>query len=503
MARSSAVLPLAVAALAAAAPNGLARTPPLGWMSWQSFRCDVDCAEYPDDCISESLYRGQADALVSSGLAAAGYNTIHLDDCILDKAGRDNVTHELRADAARFPSGFNALGDYLHARNISFGFYTAESSLTCGGFPGSAGFEELDARTFASWGVDYLKADGCGPADYYPTGYPALGNALQESGRDIIYSCSWPAYLGDDESAKPFASFIAAGCNLWRNFIDQGPTIGYLQGVLEHFGNFSQVLSLWAGPGHWHDADMLLVGVDAIPIDAQAAQLAIYAILAVPLILGDDLRQLSAASRALLLNADVLAISQDAAGRAGVRLGGTAALNAPLQTWVRPLANGDVAVVLYNRGPTGAHPWHTACTPFNATVGGYFAPSGAVPQPTSWCGAALGQSLMDWYCCNSDDCAGYNFSTVTNSGCLFKDVGGGFVAADGATTGYTKPGFVEPTGAPADMLVAFADVGLFPGSKIRVYDVWAQRVIATTTAENFTAAGVPWMGTAFLRLSTV
>ena len=486
-----------------AAPNKLSRTPPLGWMSWQAFRCDVDCADYPSECISETLYRGQADALVASGLAAAGYNTIHLDDCILDKAGRDNVTHELRADPVRFPSGFKALADYLHAKNLAFGFYTAESSTTCGGWPGSAGYEALDAQTFASWGVDYLKADGCGPADYYPVGYPALGAALQASGRDIIYSCSWPAYLGDDESAKPFASFIAAGCNLWRNYIDMGPTTGYLQGIIEHFGNYSEVLSLWAGPGHFHDADMLLVGVDAISIDAQAAQLAIYAVLAVPLILGNDLRLLSAASLALLLNPDVLAISQDSAGRAGVRLGGSAALNAPLQTWLRPLANGDVAVVLYNRGEPGAHPWHSACAPLNATVGGYFAPSAAIPQPTSWCGAALGQSLMDWYCCNTDDCAGYNFSSATNSGCLFKDVSGGFVAADAATTGYTKQAFVPPTGAPADMTLSFADVGLFAGSHIQVYDVWQQRVIMTTTNATITVPAVPWQGAAFLRLSTI
>ncbi len=100
--------------------------------------------------------------------------------------------------------------------------------------------------------MDYLKADGCGAADYYPTGYPAMGAALQASGRNITFSCSWPAYLGDDESQKPFASMIEAGCNLWRNYLDMGPTVGYLQGILRHFGQYSDVLARWAGPGHWN-----------------------------------------------------------------------------------------------------------------------------------------------------------------------------------------------------------------------------------------------------------
>jgi len=375
------------------------------------------------------------------------------------------------------------------------------STTTCGGYPGSRGYEAVDAASFAAWGVDYLKADGCGDADYYKVGYPALGAALQATGRNITYSCSWPAYLGDDEAQKPFAAFVAAGCNLWRNFIDAGPTVGYLEGIAEHFGNYSDVLSLWAGPGHWHDADMLLAGVDGVEFATQAAQLAVYAVLALPLILGNDMRALPPAAVALLTNADVLAVSQDAAGRAGVRLGGAAAAGAPQQTWVRPLANGDVAIVLQNVGAPSAHPWHSTCEPFNATAGGYFSPAGA--QPASWCGPALGQSLMDWYCCNTDDCAGYNFSTTTRSGCLFKDVSGGFVPADANTTGYTKLGFVPPSGAAVDMTVNFADVGLFPGSTISVYDVWERRVVATTNASSFTAAAVPWRGAAFLRLSTV
>jgi alpha-N-acetylgalactosaminidase len=142
-----------------------------------------------------------------------------MDDCWEEKhPPRDPTTNELRGDGVRFASGMKALGDYVHAAGLSFAMYTAESTETCGGYPASANYEALDAQTFAAWGVDYLKVDGCGPGDYYPHGYQAMGAALEASGRDIVYSCSWPAYIGSNESVKPFGTFIDDGCNLWRAF---------------------------------------------------------------------------------------------------------------------------------------------------------------------------------------------------------------------------------------------------------------------------------------------
>lgn len=344
--------------------------------------------------------------------------------------------------------------------------------------------------------------DGCGAVANYAHGYPAMGAALQATGRDIVYSCSWPAYLGDDESTKPFAAFISAGCNLWRNYLDMGPTTGYLQGIISHFGNFSGTLSQWAGPGHWHDADVLLAGVDGVPLAAQQAQFAIYCVLALPLILGDDLRTAGPEARAFLLNPHALAVSGDPLGRAGVLLGAPAAAGAPTQVWVRPLASGAVAVALYNAGPPSAHPWHTPCDPFNATQGGYWAPLPGT-QPAGWCLEGYGQSLMEWYCCNTADCAGYNFSAATGAGCLFKDVAGGWVAAPGAS-GYTKQGFAPPTGGPADIEVRFADVGLLPGAPVEVFDVWEGAVVeVVANASGWTARGVPFLGAAFLRLRQV
>ena len=188
-------------------------------MSWEIFRCDIDCKKDPENCIGEHMYKGQVDALKAGGFVAAGYTGIHMDDCWEQKKPlRDPKTGRLQPNATRFPSGLKALGDYMHANGATFGLYTAESPSTCGGYPASANNEMLDAKTFAEWGVDYLKVDGCGPASYYKGGYKAMGAALEASGRDIVYSCSWPAYInGGNESLQPFGEFINDGCNLWRN----------------------------------------------------------------------------------------------------------------------------------------------------------------------------------------------------------------------------------------------------------------------------------------------
>ena len=243
---------------------------------------------------------------------------------------------------------------------------------------------------------------------------------------------------------------------------------------------------------------MLTIGIDGIPVDAMRTNMAIWCLVAAPLIMGNDVRKLTAEHIAILANPHAIAINQDEAGTMGRRLGGAAASNAPTQVWFRPLANGDVAVGLYNAGPPPTHPWHSACEPFNATTGGYFAPKGE--QPEGWCLNAFGESLLAWYCCNTPDCAGYNFSSTTGAGCMFKDVDGGFVAAGPDVSGSTKPGGSMPPGAAADVTVSFADVGLFAGAPVQVFDVWAGQVVATTSAANYTV-NVPIFGTAFLRLS--
>ena len=148
----------------------LSQTPPMGWMSWEIFRCNTDCQSDPDTCIGETLYKRQTDALISGGFLSAGYDTIHIDDCWQQKTP-PRVNGTLVADPDRFPNGMKSLGDFMHERNVHFGLYSAESNFTCGGYPASQGYESVDADTFAEWGVDYMKVDGCGEPSYYQTGF--------------------------------------------------------------------------------------------------------------------------------------------------------------------------------------------------------------------------------------------------------------------------------------------------------------------------------------------
>jgi hypothetical protein len=258
-----------------------------------------------------------------------------------------------------------ALGDYYHSKGINYALYTAESDTTCGGYPGSKDHEMLDAQTFADWGVDYMKVDGCGGPDYYDAGYKAMGAALQASGRPIEYSCSWPAYINGGNETKQqdtFIKMINYGCNGWRNFDDIQCNWASLGGIIDHWGDYGMSLQPFAGPGHWHDMDMLLigsvsggqdggkVGQRCVSLVEEQTQMAIWAISASPLIMGNDMRKVAPESMAILLNEHAIAVSQDALGQMGIRL----SPNTDTQVWARKLANGDVAVALYNRGVTNS-----------------------------------------------------------------------------------------------------------------------------------------------------
>jgi len=234
----------------------------------------------------------------------------------------------------------------MHAKGVKFGTYSDEGTQTCMGYPGTKGYEDVDAQTFAEWGVDYLKLDGChNDMQSYATGYPAVGTALQATGRDIVYSCSWAAYLGGDETGKPFSDMVDAGCNLWRNWGDIQCNWDSLSSIIDHWGNFTEVLKASAGPGHWHDMDMLLIGNGCITIDEEKTQMALWSISASPLIMGNDLRSVPEASKAILQNIDAIAVSQDPLGKMGGRLGG----DEHQQVWARELTGGKVAVALYNK----------------------------------------------------------------------------------------------------------------------------------------------------------
>jgi len=217
-----------------------------------------------------------------------------------------------------------------------------------------------------------LKLDGCyNDQAGYVAGYPAAGAALQATGRNISYSCSWPAYLGSDESKKPYQAMIDAGCNLWRNWDDIQCGWGSLSSIIDHWGDYGAALQRWAGPGYWHDMDMLLIGNGCLTIHEERTQMAIWSISASPLIMGNDLRNVPIESKAILLSKEAIAVNQDAMGKMGIRHSSYNSSSAT-QVWFRELANGDVAVALYNKAGSSHPPIPGApCEAWNKTEGGY------------------------------------------------------------------------------------------------------------------------------------
>ena len=310
-------------------PNGLTLTPPMGWNSWNKFGCNVD----------EATIRGAADAMVASGMKDAGYQYVIIDDCW--QVARDAGSN-VQSDPKRFPSGMKALADYVHSKGLKFGLYSDAGSKTCGGRPGSFGHEEQDARQYAAWGADYLKYDWCNTdGQDAAQSYLKMSEALQATGRPIVFSiCEWG-------TAKPWLWARNIG-NLWRTTGDiydhwEGRGI-YSFGMLNILDKQIGLESA-AGPGHWNDPDMLEVGNGGMTDDEYRAHFSLWAILAAPLIAGNDLAAMNAQTKSILTNRDVIAVDQDALGIEGTRV----AKDGDGEVWARPISGGRRAVVLLNR----------------------------------------------------------------------------------------------------------------------------------------------------------
>ncbi|CAL8467558.1 g7096 [Coccomyxa elongata] len=323
----------------------------MGWLSWERFRCNTDCAQDPANCISERLFVETADSLILGGFQSAGYNYVIIDDCWLAKE-RD-VHGKLQPDPHRFPRGMPAIARYLHERELKFGIYGDIGTKTCGGYPGMAGHLGRDAQTYADWGVDYLKVDGCyADPDSYNKTYPALGAALNATGRPIVYSCSWPAYLPDPVQTGfqiPYEA-LRRHCNLWRNWVDIQSDWASLKSIIVFWAKaslLSEGFTDVAGPGAFNDPDMLIIGNEGITDDQAALQMGAWAMFAAPLLMGNDVRNLTVAQQAILLNRDVIAINQDPVGHQGalVKCRGSCEEG---QIWQRRLYNGDLAVAFFN-----------------------------------------------------------------------------------------------------------------------------------------------------------
>lgn len=313
----------------------LAPTPPMGWNSWNTFGGDIN----------EMVVRETADVMLDTGLKDAGYNYVVIDDCwsCLERGDDGRIV----PDPGKFPSGMKAVADYVHAKGLKFGMYSCVGTQTCGGYPGSFANEELDAFTFAEWGVDYLKYDYC----YKPAGtdgkmlYRRMGQALRQTGRPIVFSmCNW----GVDEPWKWGAS---CGAHMWRTTGD----IADSWKSVEKIGFSQNGLEAYAGPNHWNDPDMLVVGmygkgnvgVEGCTDTEYRTHFGLWCLLAAPLMIGCDIRNMNPFTRDLLTHPEAIAINQDPLGVQARRVGDEWASG---EMWAKPLADGSVAVGLFHRG---------------------------------------------------------------------------------------------------------------------------------------------------------
>jgi len=333
---------LALAALAlvstpiVAQSSDLAATPPMGWNSWNHFHRNV----------SDAVIRAEADAMVKSGMRDAGYTYINIDDTW---EGERDAQGNIQTNS-KFPD-MKALADYVHSKGLKLGIYSSPGAKTCAGFEGSLGHEEQDAKTYAAWGIDYLKYDLCGlrvqmraagsheaAHKIMVDAYVKMRDALRSTGRPIVYSlCQY----GVDDVWEWGAS---VGGNLWRTTGDINDTYTRMADI-----GFNQIgIAQYAGPGHWNDPDMLEVGNGGMTTDEYRTHMSLWAILAAPLLAGNDLATMTPETQAMLTNHDVIAVDQDKLGKQGDRVDA----NGPIEIWAKPLADGSKAVGIFNRQAT-------------------------------------------------------------------------------------------------------------------------------------------------------
>ena len=330
--------PLQPSNYVAALNNDLAKTPPMGWNSWNIFAGNID----------ETKIKQIADAMVNSGMRDAGYAYLNLDDNWMANPARDS-SGNLRCDPTRFPSGMKALGDYIHSKGLKFGIYGCRGTMTCMGISqsGSYGNEQRDANTFASWGVDYLKYDNCNAVGNMQTDYQNMQRALANCGRPIVFSiCAWQ-----------YQSWMPATGNLWRvspDITDKWDNgTNYFKGIINAIDANAGYASS-ASPGAWNDPDMLEIGNGGCTTEEYRTQMSMWSMMAAPLIAGNDIRTMSQTTKDILLNSEVIAVDQDPAGIQGTRV----SAGSGLEVWCKPLgsANGTTkAVALLNRNGTAAN----------------------------------------------------------------------------------------------------------------------------------------------------
>lgn len=313
--------------------EGLAPTPPMGWNSWNTFQT----------AINEKMIMEIADALVSSGMKDAGYRYLVLDDGWMAME-RDSLGN-LVPDPVKFPHGLKAVVDYVHAKGLKFGLYNCAGTLTCAKYPGTRGYEYQDARNYAAWNIDYLKFDWCNTNGINAKeAYTTMSKALRKAGHPMIFSlCEWGVN-------KPWQWGEPVG-QLWRTTEDIYQVFDSVhnQGTWDalsvmRIADLQDTLRKYAGPDHWNDPDMLEVG-NGMTYEEDKTHFSLWAMMAAPLMAGNDIRKMSPQTKEILTNKHIIAIDQDPAGIQGFKY----ADKDSLQVWFKPLQQGDWAVCFVNR----------------------------------------------------------------------------------------------------------------------------------------------------------
>jgi len=330
-----------------APPQGAALTPPMGWNSWNFFA----------ERVTDKDIRAAADNLVATGMKDAGYVYVNIDDTWEGKRDETGLLHT----NDKFPD-MKALADYVHSKGLKIGIYSGPGNKTCGGYAASLGHEEQDAKMYADWGIDYLKYDLCSfipdvmekqaPGDkpaqmkLMIAAYDKMAKALHATGRPIVFSlCQY----GWD---SPWEWAPALGGNLWRTTGDINPHWDRIYGILEQ----QDGLAKYVGPGHWNDPDMLEVGNGKLSLAENRTHFSMWALLASPLLAGNDLPNMKPEIKAVLTNSEVIAIDQDTLGKQGTR----AYSDGEVEVWTRYLAGGAMAVAVLDAGDSRytTHPFH-------------------------------------------------------------------------------------------------------------------------------------------------
>ncbi|KAJ8764163.1 hypothetical protein K2173_005080 [Erythroxylum novogranatense] len=311
--------------------NGLAQTPQMGWSSWNFFACNIN----------ETVIKEIADALVSTGLSDLGYDYVNIDDC-WSNLKRDSKG-QLVPNTKTFPSGIKALADYVHGKGLKLGIYSGAGVFTCQVRPGSLFHEKDDADLFASWGVDYLKYDNCYNLGIKPIErYPPMRDALNASGRLIFYSlCDW----GIDD-VPTWGRNVG---NSWRISDDINDTWASMTTIAD----LNNKWAAYAGPGGWNDPDMLEVGNGGMTYHEYRGHFSIWALMKAPLVIGCDVRNITAEALEILTNKEVIAVNQDPLGVQGRRVH-SSGIDGCLQVWAGPLSGHRLTVALWNRCPEAA-----------------------------------------------------------------------------------------------------------------------------------------------------